>query len=374
MKKKSFWGGVTIIILAIIMGVFIAKRPEQQEDRVIKIGVILPLTGPASAPTKNLLNGLKLSGLPNEDKVRLYIDDSKASSKEGLTIYNKLVNLNNMDLFIVGLSSVILPIVPRLSKDKKIAIATLSNYPDLANKSRYLFRFFINSMDEAKILSQYLETLHVRRLSIIHINDDAGIGVANALKQGFQGETTNMESYDRGKQDFRDIVIKVKSWEADVIAVIGYGRSLGILISQLREAGVSKPLVSTSPLGSADARSAAGNAMFSDIYYIAPFFNFSTDSLSAYFRTLYYNNYQEHPDFLAAYGYDLGKLLLALINKIERFNTKAFIEGLQKSDRMGVTGHIVVDEQGEIKAPLVVVRYTETGEKIVYGGAKNEKQ
>jgi branched-chain amino acid transport system substrate-binding protein len=380
MKKKIT---ISLIILAVIVAgiaIYFAQKPNEPET--IKIGAILPLTGAAAGPGQSLLNGLKVSQLK---KFNLIIEDSKNSPKDGISAFNKLINVDKIDVLITAMSSVSLALLP-LAESKEIPVfITLSNYPDISSKYKWSFRFFINSVREGQLLAEFLLAINKRKIGILNINDEGGLGTATSLLKSFTekgGAVIYTESFDVNKQDFRDLVTKVKTWKVDALGVIGYGKALGTLVSQLREGGVKVALVSTTPMGANDAQSSAGDAVFTELYYISPLFPFSKDSSAQLFRELYRKEYGIDPDFIAAYGFDLGNLiaqnLLASSNS-NKFNHREFIASIYQYTGRGANGQISVSKKNrEINAEIVVVRKYPSEVKIIYPkggyekGTKNE--
>ncbi len=123
---KKFWIPIiVVIIIAIAVAVFYKPTPKG----TIKIGVLVPLTGSAAEYGKNAENGIELAtkeinnnGGVDGRKLELFVEDTKCDSKESLTSFNKLVEVNDVSVLLgTACSSEVLSIAPLLS-DKKIPI------------------------------------------------------------------------------------------------------------------------------------------------------------------------------------------------------------------------------------------------------------
>ena len=360
MKNKKIFIPLLLILLAVII-FGIITYPKKKEPEVIKIGAILPLTGPAALPGKHILNGLMISELSNNNKINLIIEDSKSSPKDGLFAFNKLYNIDKINILIISLSAVTLSILPHLSEKKIPTFITLSNYPDIAMQSEWAFRFFINSTEEGKLVSEFLLKNNKKNIGILHMNDEGSLGSVNSFKKSYienGGKIRFVETFDVNQKEFKNIAVKVVNWNVDAIVAIGYGPALGTLIFQLREARVNVPIISTTPLGAYDAQKAARDAMFTEVYYIVPSFEVNKeDTLIKSFINLYQQKYGEIPDFLGAYGFDLGNLIAWVIEQSDdKFEAKKFINKVYQYSGKGVTGFIRVDPKTrEILSNLVIV-------------------
>jgi len=94
MNKKTLTI-VLITILIVLIGYFVWKnKNSNQNGNNIKLGVIMPLTGPVAEPGTNALNGVKIAidrfNEENNGKtIDLIIEDSKSSPKDGVSSIQK---------------------------------------------------------------------------------------------------------------------------------------------------------------------------------------------------------------------------------------------------------------------------------------------
>src|SRR3990172_444601 len=93
------------LLLFGLIFLFIASCGKK-EDEVIKIGVIVPLSGEAAFLGKYIVNGIEIARedflKSNPDKkITLVIEDSKADPATAVNAINKLINIDKV-LFIIG--------------------------------------------------------------------------------------------------------------------------------------------------------------------------------------------------------------------------------------------------------------------------------
>lgn len=96
-KNTIKWALGSVIIAIIIVGTILILIPTEEES--LRIGVILPLTGPAANFGEEISEGINLFAEQNPNLKILYEDD-KFEPKESLKAYKKLKEVNNINYFI----------------------------------------------------------------------------------------------------------------------------------------------------------------------------------------------------------------------------------------------------------------------------------
>jgi branched-chain amino acid transport system substrate-binding protein len=95
--------------------------------------------------------------------------------------------------------------------------------------------------------------MNVRRLAILHINNDYGVGAAGATKKAFiqdGGSIVVEESLDPGQGDFRTALLKVSRAKPDALYLAVYLSDGALILRQACQMNVTTPIVA-SPLSSA---------------------------------------------------------------------------------------------------------------------------
>lgn len=143
----------TKIILGIIIAVVIiggicwaarrkAAAPVAEEGEVIKIGAILPLSGPVAMFGDWARKGMEIALEDinlEEVKIEVLFEDSKLDAKEGIIAYNKLVNIDNAGLIISAKSSVSVPLIPIVREDEKVLLLQDVTFPEITKKQPISF-------------------------------------------------------------------------------------------------------------------------------------------------------------------------------------------------------------------------------------------
>ncbi|MEK7075821.1 MAG: ABC transporter substrate-binding protein, partial [Patescibacteria group bacterium] len=133
MNQKTKWiVGIIVVVAVVAVGYFVSKGPsEPVSTEPIKIGVLLPLSGPAAFYGDQSKKGIEiakeeiLEKYPNL-KLELYYEDSLYTPKGGVDAYQKLRITTKLDAVITAASQVSLAVVPLTAEDKILQMAIFS--------------------------------------------------------------------------------------------------------------------------------------------------------------------------------------------------------------------------------------------------------
>lgn len=161
------------------------------------------------------------------------------------------------------------------------------------------------------------------------------------------GKVLAQESYTIGAGDFSAVVTKIAnaSPAPDVIFTPMYPPDTQVFMKQLRDAGVTIPVLSTD--GNLDpSLKDAGAKAVDGMVFSASICPASADPKIAKFMADYKAKYGKEPSSeIAALGYDEIKILADVITKADSADPAAIIEGLKSVDFDGITGHVQMDPQ-----------------------------
>lgn len=159
------------------------------------------------------------------------------------------------------------------------------------------------------------------------------------------GKVTNEESYKIASGDFSALVTKIANVnpQPSVIFTPMYPPDTQVFMKQLRDAGVTTPVLSTD--GNLDPSLVdAGAKAIDGMVYSASVCPASADPKIETFYTSYKKRYGKDPSsVVAALGYDEIKILADVITKAGKADKQAIVEGLKSVSYTGVTGQLTMD-------------------------------
>ncbi|RJG06968.1 branched-chain amino acid ABC transporter substrate-binding protein [Noviherbaspirillum cavernae] len=220
----------------------------------IKIGFNAPLTGFAAADGKSSLEGAKLAvaqanakGGINGEKIELVVYDDQASPKEAVPVATKLVEKDKVVGAVSGSYSGSTRAAAGIFQQAKVPYVTAyALHPDITLTGDYMFRSSTMGEVQGRAGAQLVQNLGKKKAALITLKNDFGQALAAGFKEGAGKFGVQVVSeYEYGIQDrqFGALVSKVKSDNPDVIYATGYYFNAGPLVSQLRAAGVTVPVI-----------------------------------------------------------------------------------------------------------------------------------
>jgi branched-chain amino acid transport system substrate-binding protein len=355
MTNKKTITIISVIVLALLIVFLIVQLTGQSiKQETIKIGVIGPLTGDAAEYGQNTKNAIDLAlkeinskGI-NGKQVELIYEDSGCNPSQGISALQKLMNVNKVQFFIdEACSSVALAEAPIVEQNKVLLmLSTASNYK-IKDAGDYVFRVYSSDALQGKVLAKLINKEGHKKVAVIYLNTDYGVGLEQVFREEFEqlgGSVVISETNSREETDFRSILTKIKSSDADSILLADHPQQGGFILKQMREMGINLPVYGSDAVKDelvlTEAENAAENLIV--VFPKAP-----TGNKLEEFNIEYEQTYGRKPEGYVIYGYDS---LMVLANAIEKVGTnpeKVKAELYKTKDYNGATGLITFDENGE---------------------------
>jgi branched-chain amino acid transport system substrate-binding protein len=201
----------------------------------VKIGAVLPLTGPASEIGNEQKRGIELAldvarqnkAVPGHD-VEAIFEDNQAKADVAVTAFNKLVRLNGTQVVITGYSGPALAMAPLATRQKILLLNGGAQSNALADASPYLINTAPLFRSEIAAIVEYLrKDLNVKTAAMIYQNDAQGNPAHESFVKAFVesgGRMVAEEPVPFGETNFRSPLAKIAAAKPDAIfAVISQG-------------------------------------------------------------------------------------------------------------------------------------------------------
>ncbi|MBN1919519.1 MAG: ABC transporter substrate-binding protein [Verrucomicrobia bacterium] len=358
--SRRYMVAAAVIVLVTVLVVVLAllNRGKQPEPGILKVGVVLPLTGPAADQGKDILSGIEMArdeingSRKNDDpKVELIIEDSMASPKGGVSALEKLIQTERPPAVIGPIaSSVMLAMIPVAEREKVVLLSPAASSPQISNAGRYIFRISLLAPPQARALAKFAkDELSAERAAVLYVNDDSGISYRDAFRDAFaaQGGTVVFEdSYEKTGTDFRTQLTKLKAANAEITFVPGIPQTVGLILKQARELGVDTQFLGNYGTEGESLLTLAGNAAEGFIYTSIPVSDEFVKSFDAKFG--------RHPTIGAPLGYDALQVV-AHVAKAHGTSSEAIRKGLSElRDYDGATGLTTILPSGDAEKEVTL--------------------
>lgn len=220
----------------------------------VKIGLMVPLTGFAAADGKSALEGAKLAvaqanergGIKGE-KIELVIYDDQASPKEAVPAATKLVEKDKVVGAVSGSYSGSTRAAAGVFQSGKTPYVTAyAIHPDITRVGDFMFRVSAMGEVQGRGGARLVHELGKKNVVLISVKNDFGQALGAGFRDGakkFDLSIVGEHEYSIQDRQFGSLVSKVKSQNPDVIYASGYFYTAGPLVSQLRAAGITAPII-----------------------------------------------------------------------------------------------------------------------------------
>lgn len=352
--KKLF----SIIIVILLLGVFIkvGKTTSSPSSSVkpIKIGAILPLTGPIASAGEAAKHGIEkaVSDLAKEGKnIEVIYEDGQYDSKVSISAYNKF-KIEGINALVVFGTPSVMPLISLVNADH-IPLMALTLTPTYSTPNDYTFRMIASGVVTAKSGSDILiDKLGKKKIAVMYLTNDYGVGVLKFFKEfvGTRATIVAEEGAATGVVDYRTQLTKIKAANPDGIYLAMAYKEAGLFVKQAKELGISVPFVGDQPIDSPDFIATAGNASEGTIV-VSPT-TASVDSFSSEYKTAY----GILPSYLSIKMYDSIKVLASVGEKCktENYTGECIKNALYAlKDFPGLSFPINYDLNGDINDQLI---------------------
>jgi len=344
MKKKFLKAG--LIVLAGALFITGCNKKEQKTKqitqkqetqtkstkiKIIRIGILQPLTGPIASFGQKTLDGINLihskySTLPNGDKIKLVIADDQFDKIQTVNGYKRLVSDDNVAAVEGPLASSMSLAIKRFADNSKTPTVTqIATNPRVTIETKYVSRTCFTDPFQGKVAATYaLEHNLNKAVVVFDMKQDYSVGLAKAFEKEYKkggGKLLKILFINTGDKDFNAQVAQIKRVHPKFVYTPIYAPEEGLFLRQLRAAGVKVPVMGGD--GIADpgllkklAGSAANGVMYTDHFDALK----APTPLSAQFIKDFKAKYNREPSAFAATGADA---YLVIYNAAKECDTPA---------------------------------------------------
>ena len=333
------------ILLSLCMVLaLIACKDEKKENAkpVLKIGVILPLTGANSYMGEQMREGyefVKEYQHPEVDYELIYFDDQQSPAKAAVG-GKKLIEVDKVDALLTGTSQTASIVADAAEKAKIIHLGISSD--NRFTEKDYNYTMAPDSRDESAVLLQYMQEQGYKNIALITANEMfsdlveknvtelAGkFGMKIVFKEKFTSGTTN---------DYRLLLHKANQANPDIFLLETFPPDIDILTKQLLE---------INPKAEITSLYAFFISSYPELYKGR--FGLNVGSKDEVFKKAFYQKYGKGLEQMSATAY----AQLALVLDILQHKDKSLEEIVLNSD--SIFGKLSLDYRSIRYLPIVEV-------------------
>ncbi len=336
----------------------------------VKIGVVLPLTGPIAAFGQTSKGGLDIAyaqnkTLKNGDTVKIIVLDDRGDKAEAATAVKRLINKDGVSVILGEVaSSISMAMAPVADKAKTPMITHASTNPRVTKGKKYVTRAcFIDPFQGAVMAKYAIDNGMKTAVVVTDAKQDYSVGLSKAFKKAYEakgGKIVKTVLLSSGDKDFNAQVSTIKQENPSIIAFTGYYPEAALMVKQARAMGIETPFIGADGVGFPELVSIGGKAaegfMYTDHFNEAAA---STPEAKAFVDAFHKANNKPADSMgaLAADGY--GMILAAMNACIDAGKSSDDKECINTNLRgtkgyKGITGEITINEGGDAVKSAVV--------------------
>ncbi len=367
MSKKMVLAIAVVLGIALVLaGCGGGGQGKTDSKEPIKIGFFAPVTGPAAADGKSVLNAAKLAveqknaaGGINGRKIELVYYDDQLDTKQAVSIAQKLTTKDGVVAVVSGSYSGPTRATAKIYQDAKIPmICGYAAHPDITKAGDFIFRqSFVATVQGKAGAKVAVEMLKAKRIAILAVDNDFG----KSLSEGFKAKAVQLgaeiistDTFAMGEKEFTPVLTKLKGLNPDLVYIPVYAGEGSQIVRQAKDLGLKAKLLGTEGLDSTlqflgVAKNNADGVVITT--------NLNRDSKRQPVQDFingYNKAYGHKPDMVAASVYDAFNVLFAVMAKsgTEPAKIREGIAGIK--DFEAVTGVIKGYTKGEVKKSVQV--------------------
>ena len=339
----------------------------------VKIGAVLPMSGPVSAFGEDTWNGMQLAveeiNKGKQLSIKTVLEDDKSEVTDAATAALKVINVDKVNIVIGSVpSSNTNAMAPIAQKAGVPLLSPSSTNVNVTKNGDYISRIcFIDDFQGFAMAKFAHDTLKAKKAAIVTDSaSDYSIGLAGAFEEAFKkmgGEIVVKVSYVAKDQDFSSQLTKIRPRRPDVIFVPGYYQEVGNMLLQAKNLGIKVPFLGGDGWSPPEQLyKIAGDSMLNQ-YFADHFSAEDSDPKVKEFVAKFKAKFKTAPSAMAALGYDSVYFVADAIkrggNKTDSKTIKEQINATK--DFVGVTGKISLNADRNPTKPLVILQTIKNG-------------
>ncbi|MBS1230206.1 MAG: transporter substrate-binding protein [Proteobacteria bacterium] len=347
----------------------------------LKIGVIVPMTGPFASHGKQIMNGVKLYLAQNGDtiagrKVQLIVkDDSPGTAGDASKRRaQELVIQDNVDILAgFSLTPEAFAVAPVATEAKKPMVVMNAATSAITTKSNYIVRTSMTLPQVTAPIASWAAKNGIKKVFTIVADYGPGHDAEGQFKKTFTaagGEIVGEVRVPVGNPDFAPYLQKVKDTKPDAVFLFVPNGEMGIAFMKgfqergLAQAGIK--LIATGDLLDEDVLDAIGDpalGVINSFHYSQAHKSPENETFTAAYLKAYP---KDRPNFMAVGGYDGMRLIAEALKKTGgNADADKFIEAVKGMKWVSPRGPVTIDAATRDIVQTVYIRKVEkVGNKL----------
>jgi branched-chain amino acid transport system substrate-binding protein len=369
----------SLLSTGVALGLMLAATAAQAE---IKIGVVVPVTGPNAAFGAQIKTGaqqaiadINKAGGVNGEKLVMTVGDDASDPKQGVSVANKFASEGVKAVVGAFNSGVSIPVSDVLQEAGIVEISPASTAIKYTERGNWnTFRTCGRDDQQGGVAGAYLaDKFKGKKIAFVHDKTPYGRGLADETLKALKakgGTSTIFEGINPGEKDFSSLVSKLKQAGVDVVYFGGVYTEAGLLIRQMRDQGLNAPLMGGDGIADREFAQVAGPGSDGTLMTFSPDARKNPKSKATVdaFKAINFD-----PEGYTLYSYAAVQILKQAMEAAKSSDGQKVAAVLHQGKPFDtVIGDISYDKKGDITRPDYVMYVWKKGADGAINYAGNE--
>lgn len=253
--------GWSLTVLLVAAALLVAGyQPAGAQREPIKVGAIIPLTGPSGVSGQAMQKGyqLALDEINRQPllgrRVEVLIEDDRGDPPTGAAAFLKLVTRDRVDVLVGGLQSATSIAIAAQARQRPILMAWTGAASSLVERALadadWFFHYHPWEYHNADSAFSFIKSTGAKTVAQAYEDGPFGTGSADtgrAFAKNYGLTIVFDEAFKTGSPDLTPLLTKAKGSNADVFAFTSFDQDVVPMATQTRQVGFSPKLIVAGP-------------------------------------------------------------------------------------------------------------------------------
>jgi len=368
-----------------VAAIALALSGAATAQETVKIGVVQPLTGPVAYDgniyantVKMLVEDMNSRGGVLGKKIELVIEDGACNPAQSVNAAEKLVVRDKVVALLGAFCSTSTAAMMEVARKHKIPhITGISTAAQLTEQNNpYFFRAVATTpMLGAAFGGELPKAVKAKKFAFLVINDDWGRSMVASYPKSIEaagGSIVGTEFFQSSELQFLSQITKIKSMNPDAVILAANTQHAAALSKQMREMGVTAPLVGEGSWTSDSYFKLAGAAS-EGVYGLVEYAYTIKNPINDAFVKMSREKLKENPSKFAGAAHNAISIMVDAIRRAGAADPEKIRAALTQTNYNGVVGNIRFDAKGQAYGQTVYLANVKNGVPEVVATAKIAK-
>jgi branched-chain amino acid transport system substrate-binding protein len=353
---------IVLILISLISFTACNRQPQKEKDKaVLKIGVILPLTGPLTYRGREEKKAMELAMQDFNQKhadasIALIFKDSNSRSLDDIT--DNLLNTERVSALMASTAPVSRAISYIANKNKLI-MAFLTFDSTIQRLSPYIFRLHVSKEAESDQITHYFAGENkAEQIVVLYANQpEISRQIIDYLMPKFMQSNINIsfyEPYAPGEKNFKKTVERIEHSGAKSLLILGVKDEYNPILEELARRKLTGKIKIVSGINLLSSENLS-SVLFEGTIIAAPDFVFHKNEKATAVDQRFLAIYGHAPGLEAAFAYDAVSILSeGLVDGLVSGHGNAETVSFKTTNRKyeGIMGNVAIDNEGGLSVPM----------------------